>query len=72
MVEVEVGGFTIPDAVIIVDGHGVEGETVELKLLDPGTLDRLCNEFRAAVFKAAGKNEPPQEAPCCPKCRSTI
>lgn len=72
MVEIEVSGFTVPDSVIIVDGHGVEGETVDIKLLDPGTLDRLCNDFRAAVFKTAGKNEPPQPAPQCRKCGGLV
>ena len=27
--------------------------------LDSGTLDRLCNEFRAEVFRKAGKEQPP-------------
>ena len=27
--------------------------------LDPQTLDRLCDQFRAEVFRKAGKQEPP-------------
>lgn len=72
MVEIEVCDFTVPDEVIIKDGFGVQGETVDIKLLDPCTLDRLCNAFRKEVFTKAEKSEPPSEAPRCSSCKGYL
>jgi hypothetical protein len=66
-IEVELQPFTVPNYVLTVQPTRLkqEGivETPKLALsdLDSMTLERLCNEFRDAVFNKAGKSRPPQE-----------
>jgi hypothetical protein len=74
-IEVELQPFTTPNFVLTVQPPRLkqEGfvETPKLSLsdLDSLTLSRMCDEFRREVFKKAGKEEPPQQAPRCSKCR---
>jgi hypothetical protein len=35
-----------------------EEPTVPLKAVDAETLSKMCDEFRAAIFKKAGKKDP--------------
>lgn len=67
--------FTVPNFVIIEtppgrrqDGVDFESPKVALNDLEPEDLDRLCEEFRRAVFDKAGKCQPPTPAIVCPKC----
>jgi len=77
-IEVELQAFTVPNYVLTVQPPRLrqEGmvETPKLSLsdLDSSTLDRLCKEFRTAVFEKAGKQQPPAEAPYCRKCRDLV
>ena len=65
-VEVEIKPFIVPNFVVQVG----EGEQpFSLSLLSPDTLDKMCNEFRDAVFKKAGKAQPPTQKPCDGSCR---
>ena len=45
-----------------------ETSSYPLSDLDPYTLSKLCDQFRADVFKKAGKTQPPEAAPSCPRC----
>lgn len=54
--------------------HGVgEGPKFAVADLDAETLEALCIQFRADLFKKAGKTDPeysrPRQAPC--KCGAT-
>lgn len=65
--EVELKPFIVPNNVIIEPkkGYGDQSEAstiIPLIGLDPRTLDKLCEEFRDAVFKKAGKQQPPTAA----------
>ena len=70
MIEVDVCGFDVPNSLVIKDGCGVEGESVDITKIDPLTLDRLCDDFRFNVFAKAGKNFPPLAA--CSDCGKTL
>ena len=68
MIEIELQPFMVPNYVLTVQPphpkqDGIQ-ETPKYSLadLDPNTLDRLCDEFRDAVFKKAGKTQPPRDA----------
>lgn len=63
--EVTLKPFTVPNFVLVEEapvsrGEGFSpSEGIPLSALDSLTLDRLCNQFRAEVFKKAGKEQPP-------------
>jgi len=60
-IEIDLEAFSVPNFVRTKSlSNDEEGTAISIKDLDPLTLDRLCNEFRAQVFKKAGKQEPPQ------------
>lgn len=57
-IELSIKPFTVPNFVIgEVAGEG-DGRSIALWELSPETLDAMCNEFREAVFKKAGKRDP--------------
>jgi len=72
-IEVELEQFHVPDYVqeIAQVGNREEGfkkpATYKISELDPDTLSKLCDAFRAGVFKKAGKSQPTQLACCCEK-----
>lgn len=64
--DVEINPFSVPNFVTIVekpkprqDGFK-PSEGIPLSELDEITLEKMCDEFRASVFKKAGKSRPPQ------------
>ena len=67
-IELELQSFTVPNYVLVKEKPGrreegfQEGMKFHLSELDSLTLDKLCNDFRAEVFKKAKKQEPPQVA----------
>lgn len=60
-IEVELKPFTTPNFVLVKNAPTAEERETSLPLsaLDSLTLDRLCNDFRNAVFNKAGKEQPP-------------
>lgn len=56
-IEVTLKPFTVPNFVVVESMPGKDG--LPLSALDSLTLDRMCSEFRIAVFKKAGKEQPP-------------
>lgn len=60
-IEIQVQAFSVPSQVLCYALPDPAKEPVRypLNVLDAETLDRLCAEFRAAVFKQAGKLPPP-------------
>lgn len=66
--EIELQPFTVPNYVLTAPKIGrredgfVELPKYRLEDLDSRTLDRLCNEFRDAVFMKARKEQPPRAA----------
>jgi hypothetical protein len=62
---VELHPFQTPNFVRAVGKTGLRQDGIQetpsypLSDLDPETLDRLCSDFRAAVFRRAGKEQPP-------------
>jgi hypothetical protein len=69
-IEVELQPFTVPNFVLTVQEALPKQDGIQeipkyaLSELDPYTLEKLCDEFRDAVFAKAGKQHPPQ---CLPK-----
>lgn len=70
-IELEIADFDVPDFVRVIRPVGKREDGIGFSLgnngpklsdLDPNTLDRLCNNFRDAVFKKAGKQQPPTAA----------
>ncbi len=65
--EVELQPFQTPDFVFAVSKPALKQQGMQelprypLSDLDPMTLDRLCDDFRAEVFRKAGKEQPPRE-----------
>lgn len=61
-VEFELKPFTVPNYVMIeprvVDHERSLEDKLHLQDIDEMALDRLCNEFRDAVFNKAGKQQP--------------
>lgn len=55
--------FTVPNFVITErdPARDMDEVSIPLQTLDSETLDRLCRDFRAAVFKKANKPQPPIE-----------
>jgi hypothetical protein len=64
--EMELKPFGTPNFAVA-ERHepGDDERSFPLSLLDPYTLERMCDEFRTAVFKKAGKQRPPQEGCRC-------
>ena len=65
--EVELQPFQTPDFVLAVSKPALKQQGMQelprypLSDLDPMTLGRLCDDFRAEVFRKAGKEQPPRE-----------
>jgi hypothetical protein len=57
-VTVELKPFNIPTFVLLANTEFAEG--FPLSMIDPYTLEALCDQFRTEVFKKAGKQRPPQ------------
>jgi len=61
-ITVEVQPFPVPTGVALVQQPGLRQDgfrpapTLKLTELSPIDLDRMCEEFRTAVFEAAGYN----------------
>lgn len=61
-VQVELKPFPVPDCVFLktqpgLRQHGMQAvPTLQLTELSPVDLDAMCEEFRTAVFNAAGYN----------------
>ena len=76
-IEVELQPFTIPNFVLTVKEPRPKQDCIQeipkyaLSELDTYTLDRLCDEFRDAVFAKAGKQQPPQNMPAPPQLRES-
>ncbi len=64
-IEVELAPFSVPNYVRVIPKQGTRVDTKEeapcyaLDDLDAVTLQRLCDEFCADVFRKAGKQPPP-------------
>lgn len=63
--ELELRPFTVPNFVLVDPPIKQEGSTVDsdatsypLEAIDAETLDRMCDQFRDAVFKKAKKQQP--------------
>lgn len=58
-VMVEIRPFNIPDCLYLKADQGdTTVASVKLSEVEESTLSALCDEFRAKVFKAAGKTDP--------------
>ena len=63
--QVELQPFQTPNFVRAVVSPGLKQDGMQelpaypLSDLDSETLDKLCNDFRAEVFRKAGKEQPP-------------
>lgn len=64
-IEVDIMDFHTPEYVDLKDSE----ELVNIKELGPEILLELCDKFKDNVFKKAGKQFPPMEAPTCRKCK---
>lgn len=67
--EIKLQPFTVPDRVRVRGCHNLvlQGNvSLRLSAVEACELDRLCAEFRAAVFKQAGKIDPVLEEPKTP------
>lgn len=73
-IELELEPFTIPNFVRPTENPDVNRDSLAIPLsaLDSETLDRLCRDFRNAVFMKAGKEQPPQAAPRCVDCEKRL
>lgn len=64
-IEIEIKPFSAPNVVLLKIPMGNGDDTVSsipLKEIDPGTLDKLCDDFTNEIFKKAGKSRPVQNA----------
>lgn len=64
-IELNLKGFRVPNFVTTTSelGTGENGDcatSIGLAMLEPETLDKLCSDFRAEVFKKAKKSPPPE------------
>lgn len=58
-VELEVRPFGTPNfAILKADQGDATSASVKLSALEESTLSALCDQFRAEVFKIAGKTDP--------------
>ena len=60
--------FDVPDTVSSVADENGPMYYYPISGLSATDLDRLCEQFTKAVFKAAGKERPAQQLPSCPDC----
>lgn len=64
-IELTLKPFTVPNYVIAeppkAPGEQPDG-SFPLSMIDAATLERMCDDFRSAVFEKAGKSPPPQVA----------
>lgn len=58
-IEIELKPFSVPNFVIVASTGDGETRSYPLSAIDAQTLDRMCSDFRHAVFKQAGKEMPP-------------
>lgn len=64
-IEVKLKPFKTPNFVLVEEPAKpreegfAEGRKFSLSELDADTLSRMCNDFRAEIFKKAGRHEPP-------------
>lgn len=59
-IECEVKPFSVPNFVILENILNEDPTGIPLSALDEYTLEEMCDDFRAAVFKNAGKSRPPR------------
>lgn len=65
-IEIELQPFQVPDHALAVSTVGRRQDGMQpvakypLSDLDPRTLERMCDVFKAEIFRKAGKNMPPQ------------
>lgn len=75
-IDVEIEPFSTPNFARVagknLDQNRDDSAAVALSTLDALTLERLCDDFRAEVFRKAGKQRPPQPARYCPKCERPV
>lgn len=58
-VSIQVRPFTVPDHVYLVAEQGdATNASVKLSALDESTLSAMCDAWRSAIFKLAGKTDP--------------
>jgi hypothetical protein len=58
-IEIELMPFIVPNCVHVVSGVSDVVGSYPLSAIDAQTLDKMCSNFRRAVFKQAGKEMPP-------------
>ena len=60
--------FEVPETVSSVADENGPMYYYPISGLSESDLERLCDQFTKAVFKAAGKEMPPLPGPSCPDC----
>jgi len=50
--------FTVPNFVVVNAPTTTDQSSHPLEMVDPETLERMCDAFRDAVFKKANKKRP--------------
>ena len=75
-IEIDFKPFNVPNFVVAdndMDAReaNCENQSFPLSALNPEALDKMCDEFRRAVFAKAKKQQPPTcvEMPVCPICQ---
>lgn len=65
-IEMNIKPFRVPNNVIVDEPHKREelgaDKALPLSTLDAGTLEKMCEDFTAEVFKKAGKARLPKPA----------
>lgn len=67
-IEVRLRPFIVPNFVIAESDTAAakdDGVSYPLTAIDAETLDRMCSEFRDAVFKKASRQQPPRAVCKC-------
>ena len=72
-IEIDFRPFTVPNFVVADNDMesrvaGCENQSFPLSALSPETLDKMCEQFRRAVFDKAKKQQPPVSSTVCPRC----
>lgn len=62
--ELHIKPFNVPNYVLA-SIPGQDDTTIPLKQVSADDLDKLCDDFRNAVFRNAGKQQPPEAACEC-------
>ena len=64
-IEIEIIPFDAPDVIVLKtpprprhEGFNLNNSVMHVSEVDAETLSKLCNDFRAEVFKKAGKIDP--------------